>query len=295
MIAPTTAPKTDSKTDLYAVFGNPIAHSLSPRIHTAFAAATGQALRYETRLAPREGFVEAWRVFVAQGGRGANVTVPFKEDAFRLCARPENALSERARLSGAVNTLCREGERVFGDNTDGAGLLRDLEGNLAARLAGRRVLLLGAGGAARGVLPPLRARHPACLCIANRTAEKARALAAEFSTPELPLAGCGFAELPTILNEGAFDIVLNATAASLANTTPPLPPGLFAPEALAYDMMYGKGQTPFLKAAAEIGAKTLSDGLGMLVEQAAESFLLWRGIRPETRAILEGLRALDAG
>ena len=271
-------------TPLYAVFGNPIAHSKSPRIHTAFAAQTGQDLRYEARLAPLDGFAGAVHQFMAEGGRGANVTVPFKEEAFRLC----DSLSPRARLAGAVNTLSLEAGHIRGDNTDGAGLVRDIENNLGFALAGRRILLLGAGGAARGAVLPLLERQPACLVIANRSPAKAEALAAEFA-PEtrLPLQGCSFAGLAG----RSFDLVINATSASLGGEALPLPEGLHAPGALAYDMMYGKGETPFLAQARTSGAARLADGLGMLVEQAAEAFLIWRGIRPETGPLLAQLRS----
>ncbi len=267
--------------DLYAVFGNPIAHSRSPAIHAAFAAAGGEDLRYEARLAPVDGFAAAIAEFVAAGGRGANVTVPFKEEAYLLSDR----LSARAARAGAVNTLTfRDGE-VHGDNTDGAGLVRDIAGNLAFPLAGRRILLLGAGGAARGVVAPLLAERPASLHIANRSADKARQLAAAFADLA-PLEGGSFGELAG----KRFDLVINATSASLSGASLPLPVGLFAPGALAYDMMYGKGETPFLRLAREQGAARGADGLGMLVEQAAEAFAVWRGRQPQTAAVLAALR-----
>jgi shikimate dehydrogenase len=262
--------------DRYAVFGNPVAHSRSPRIHALFAAQTGQALTYEAVLAPLDGFAASVRGFAAAGGRGANVTVPFKEEAYRLATR----LSERARAAGAVNTLCFSGADVFGDNTDGAGLVRDITGNLGQAIAGRRVLLLGAGGAARGVILPLLAEAPAALVLANRTAGKAVALAAGFPG----LAAGGFADL----GGRAFDLVINATSAGLADAELPLPTGVFAPGCLAYEMVYGR-QTPFMSQAAAAGATT-ADGLGMLVEQAAEAFALWRGLRPDTRPVLQALR-----
>lgn len=271
-------------TSLYAVFGNPIAHSRSPRIHTAFATQTGQDLRYEARLAPLDGFADAVQQFMAEGGQGANVTVPFKEEAFRLC----DSLSSRARLAGAVNTLSLENGRIRGDNTDGAGLVRDIESNLGFALAGRRILLLGAGGAARGAILPLLERQPASLTVANRSPAKAEALITEFAAESpLPLQGSSFAGL----DGQSFDLIINATSASLGGEALPLPNGLYAPGALAYDMMYGKGETPFLAQARTSGATRLSDGLGMLVEQAAEAFLIWRGIRPETGPLLAELRA----
>lgn len=268
-------------TDRYAVFGNPIAHSKSPFIHGRFAAATGQDLSYEALLAPKDDFPGAVAAFIATGGKGANVTVPFKEEAFRLCQRR----SPRAELAGAVNTLVfRDGE-IFGDNTDGAGLVRDLEHNLGLSLAGKRLLLLGAGGAARGVLGPLLAAKPAALVIANRTPAKAVDLAARFAHLGA-VTGGGYGDI-----QGPFDVVINATSASLGGDLPPLPAGVFAPGAAAYDMMYGKGDTPFLAFARQQGATRLADGLGMLLEQAAESFFLWRGLRPDTGALRRDMEA----
>ncbi|MGE5471668.1 MAG: shikimate dehydrogenase [Bacteroidota bacterium] len=273
-------------TDLYCVLGNPVAHSKSPAIHAGFAAACGQDLRYEARLAPLDGFRETVAAFVAAGGKGANVTVPFKEEAFRLSTR----LSERAARAGAVNTLIFDGADIFGDNTDGAGLVRDIAHNLGVPLTGKRLLLLGAGGAARGVIAPLLAERPAALCIANRSADKAQALAAAFADLAAIAAG-GFADLAG----QAFDVVINATSASLAGAGLPLPAGIFAPGSLAYDMMYGKGETPFLSLARAQGAEQLADGLGMLVEQAAEAFFVWRGVRPDTAPQLAELRRGLAG
>lgn len=273
-------------TDLYAVFGNPIAHSKSPLIHAAFAAATSQAMRYEARLAAVDGFKQAISDFVAVGGKGANVTVPFKEEAFRLSTR----LSERAARAGAVNTLTfRDGE-IFGDNTDGAGLVRDITANLGCTLTGKRILLLGAGGASRGVIAPLLAAQPAALFIANRTAAKAELLADAFADMA-PVDAGNFAKA----GGKCFDVVINATSASLSGEAVPLPSGVFAPGALAYDMMYGKGETPFLQLAREQGAARCADGLGMLVEQAAEAFFIWRGVRPATGELLAELRVGLAG
>ena len=267
--------------DLYAVFGNPIAHSKSPAIHTAFAGVSGQDMRYEARLAAVDGFAQAISAFVAAGGKGANVTVPFKEEAFRLATR----LSERAARAGAVNTLAFDGGEVFGDNTDGAGLVRDITHNLGFSLAGKRILLLGAGGASRGVIAPLLAEKPASLFVANRSADKAVALAQAFSDIAKLDAG-NFAK-----TEGnSFDLVVNATSASLSGESLPLPPGIFASGSLAYDMMYGKGETPFLALASQQGAARRADGLGMLVEQAAEAFFVWRGVRPATDRVLVDLR-----
>jgi len=264
-------------TDRYAVFGHPIAHSKSPLIHAAFARQTGQDLTYEAILAPLDGFAESVTAFVAAGGRGANVTVPFKEEAFRLAGR----LTPRARRAGAVNTLALDADGILGDNTDGAGLVADLTRNLHRTLAGRRILLLGAGGAARGVIEPLLEAQPAALVIANRTVGRAQELAELF---DRGIRACGFDALDT-----AFDLVINATAASLAGEMPPLSPRIFTPETLAYDMMYGR-DTPFLAFARAQGAAT-ADGLGMLVEQAAEAFHLWRGVRPDTAPVIASLRA----
>ncbi|NMG73888.1 shikimate dehydrogenase [Aromatoleum diolicum] len=270
--------------DRYAVIGNPISHSKSPAIHAAFAAQTGQSLTYEALLGPLDAFAATVAQFRAAGGRGMNVTVPFKLEAFALARRH----SPRAQAAGAVNTLVFDADGIFGDNTDGAGLVRDLTHNLDCPLAARRILLLGAGGAARGVLLPLLAARPARLTLANRTVARAEALVADFAqrAGDAPLDACGFADLAG----RQFDVVINATAASLADEAPPLPPGLYAPGALAYDMMYGRGDTPFLAAARADGAARLTDGLGMLVEQAAESFLLWRGVRPDTTPVLADLR-----
>ncbi|HEY6966188.1 MAG TPA: shikimate dehydrogenase [Burkholderiales bacterium] len=264
-------------TDRYAVIGNPVAHSKSPWIHAEFARQTRQDLDYGRIEAPLAGFARALDAFRAAGARGANVTLPFKEQAFSYCAAETSA---RARAAAAVNTLRFDGKSVFGDNTDGIGLVTDLERNLGRAIAGQRVLLLGAGGAARGVLQPLLERGPAALRVANRTARRAAELAGQFKD----VRGGGFGELAG----ATFDLVINATSAGLQNEAPPLPPGIFAPRAFAYDMVYGR-DTPFLAMARAAGAAA-SDGLGMLVEQAAESFLLWRGVRPETAPVLAALR-----
>jgi shikimate dehydrogenase len=271
--------------DRYAVVGNPVAHSKSPQIHAAFAAQTGQAVRYEPLLAPLDGFAATVTAFRAAGGRGLNVTVPFKLEAHALADR----LSPRAEAAGAVNTLAFGDDGIFGDNTDGAGLVRDLTANLGRTLAGRRILLLGAGGAARGAVLPLLMERPAELVIANRTEARAVELTERFraQADDTALRASSFAGLAGT----AFDLVINATAASLAAEAPALPPGLYAPGALAYDMMYGKGDTPFMRAARADGAAAVADGLGMLVEQAAESFLLWRGVRPRSAPVLAALRA----
>lgn len=271
-------------TDRYVLFGNPVAHSPSPLVHAAFAAQTGQDMTYERLLVPLGEFAAAAAAFFAGGGRGANVTLPFKEDACRFATR----LSERARRAGAVNTLALEpGGGVLGDNTDGVGLVRDLTANLGWPIAGRRVLILGAGGATRGVLGPLLEQRPAQLRIANRTAAKAERLAAEFAGLGA-VAGGGFAELGT---QAPFDLLINATSASLAGELPPLPAGVLGARGAVYDMMYGAAPTPFLRWAETQGAAALADGLGMLVEQAAESFALWRGVRPQTAPVIAEVRA----
>lgn len=270
------------KPALYAVMGNPVAHSKSPRIHALFAAQTGQRLQYIAVQVDPGGFAQAVSSFIANGGSGLNVTVPFKTQAWELA----DERSERAELARAVNTIAvRAAGRLYGDNTDGAGLVRDLTGNLGVMLAGRRLLLLGAGGAARGVVGPLLAQGPAALRIANRTADRAAELAQAFARLGT-VHGGGYDDL-----EGeVFDVVINATSASLHGEVPPLAEGMLAQEAWCYDMMYGAGPTPFVEWALRSGAARVSDGLGMLVEQAAESFLLWRGVRPQTAAVIAALR-----
>lgn len=271
--------------DRYGVFGNPIGHSKSPQIHRLFAQQTGQALSYEPLLAPLEGFARFARDFFISG-RGANVTVPFKEEAYRLA----DQLSERAQRAGAVNTLKKlEDGTLLGDNTDGIGLVRDLLDNAGVVLQGKRILLLGAGGAVRGVLEPLLAQRPAELVIANRTLSKAQQLAGEFA--ELgQLSACAFDQLA-----GPFDVIINGTSASLGGALPPLDDSLIGSgDTLCYDMMYGAGPTPFCAWAASHHAQT-RDGLGMLVEQAAAAFEIWRGVRPETAAVLAQLRGQLAG
>ena len=263
--------------DRYAVIGNPVAHSKSPWIHEQFARACGEDMEYGAIEAPPDGFVAAVEKFRGSGGKGLNVTLPFKEQAFRYCA----VTSERAAAAYAANTLILDREKPFGDNTDGVGLVRDLTVNLGRRLAGAQVLLLGAGGAAQGVLAPLAGERPAGIVIANRTLPRAQALAARVPGT----AACSY----DALAGQAFDLVINATSAGLSGELPPLPQGLFRPGALAYDMVYGR-ETEFLSMARAAGASA-SDGTGMLVEQAAESFLLWRGLRPDTRPVLAALCA----
>lgn len=271
-------------TDHYAVFGNPIAHSKSPLIHAAFARQTAQDMVYTALLAPMDGFTETVAAFRAGGGKGANVTVPFKEQAYALAQRH----TPRARAAGAVNTLVFEADGILGDNTDGVGLVRDLTHNLGLVLAGARILLMGAGGAARGVVLPLLQAEPRSLCIVNRTAARAVELAQVFAE-DGRVTGGGYAALTGGQSDLVpFDLVINATAASLAGDLPPLPQGLFAADAWAYDMMYGR-DTPFMAFARAQGAR-VADGLGMLVEQAAEAFQLWRGVRPDTQAVIHLLR-----
>ena len=274
-------------TDIYAVFGNHIAHSKSPLIHGWFAEQTGQDMTYQALLAPEDDFQSHAETFFAEGGQGANVTVPFKLDALVFADK----LSPRARRAGAVNTLQKgRNEEIYGDNTDGIGLVRDLMDNLGLDLNGKRVLLVGAGGAARGAAEPLINAGVGRLKIANRTPEKAQQLIKIFHglQPQAELAAGNWDSL-----EGSqFDLIINATSASLSGKVPPLPKGLFAPGAVAYDMMYAARPTPFMSWAEDVGASEVADGLGMLVEQAAEAFFLWRQVRPETTSILHRLRML---
>jgi shikimate dehydrogenase len=269
-------------TDRYAVIGNPIAHSKSPRIHAAFAQSLGHDVRYEAILGQPGAFTAAVDAFRREGGRGMNVTVPFKVEAHAYAT----TLSERARDAGAVNTLAFDGDSVLGDNTDGAGLVADIVHRLRCPLAGKRVLLMGAGGAARGVTLPILNEHPSLLVIANRTLSKARLLEERFA-PFGPVRAIGYGEL----GSRVFDVVVNATSASLGNEIPPVPTTVFAPGALAYDMVYGDQPTRFMQFALEAGAARAVDGLGMLVGQAAESYFLWRGVRPDTEPVVAMLRA----
>ncbi len=269
--------------DRYAVMGNPIAHSKSPRIHGLFAKQTGQAMTYAALRVAEEDFDSAVTTFFAEHGKGLNITVPLKQHAWRRADHH----STRAARAEAVNTLRLDAHgALFGDNTDGVGLLRDLQDNHGLAVAGARVLLLGAGGAARGVLEPLLSQQPRALRIANRTAAKAVALADQFSDLGA-VEGGGF----EVAHLQPFDLIVNATAASLQGDMPPLPPQALAPGGACYDMMYAAEPTPFLRWALELGATAALDGLGMLVEQAAESFWLWRGIRPQTAPVIDILRA----
>jgi shikimate dehydrogenase len=269
-------------TDPYAVIGNPIHQSKSPLIHGMFAQATGQDMAYTAIEGELDGFAAAVDAFRAAGGRGLNITAPFKLDAFAYATER----SERAELAGAANAMKFEGSRVLAENFDGVGLVRDVVHNLNRPLRGKRVLLLGAGGASRGALLPFLAEEPAELVVANRSLDKAQALAriAEASGAG-PVRGCTYAELAG----QAFDVVLNATSASLRFELPPVPASVFAPGCLAYELAYGKGLTPFLRLAQSAGARQLADGVGMLAEQAAEAFEWWRGVRPDTRAVIEKL------
>jgi shikimate dehydrogenase len=260
--------------DHYAVLGNPIAHSKSPQIHAAFAQQTRQNIRYEAVLAPLDGFAATVHRLRAEGYQGCNVTVPFKFEALHLAT----ALSARAKAAGAVNTLTFAGETLLGDNTDGAGLVRDIQHNLEFNLCGQRVLLLGAGGAAYGVALPLLAAG-ATLTVANRTADKAQQLQTAFAAHG-QIAAAHLSDL----GARQFDAVINATASGLADEKMNLPQTIFAPHALAYDMMYGR-ETVFMKFAREQGVARVSDGFGMLLEQAAEAFFIWRGVRPDTARV----------
>jgi shikimate dehydrogenase len=267
--------------DRYVVIGNPVSHSLSPAIHARFAAQTGDTLEYATLLAPLDAFTREAARFFENGGVGANVTLPFKVDAFHFAPRA----SERARMAGAANFLVRGAEGIEADNTDGTGLVRDVVGNLGMSLHGRSILLLGAGGAARGVVGPLLAQSPSRLVIANRTAERARELAAMFAARG-PVEAAALQSIP----ESRYDLVVNATSTSTHGNALELPEYVLGDHALAYDMAYGPAARAFLAMAQARGAR-VSDGLGMLVEQAAESFRLWRGRSPDTAAVLAEMRA----
>ncbi len=271
----------DNQRDEYAVMGNPVSHSKSPRIHTLFAQQTGEPVHYTAIQVDPGGFPQAVGNFAASGGKGLNITVPFKQEAWKLV----DTRSNRAELAGAVNTIKFENGRLFGDNTDGVGLVNDLLRNRQITLREKRILLMGAGGAARGVLAPLLEQQPLLLVIANRTESRARDLAAEFSDLGT-VQGCGYDDLSAL----QFDLLINATAASLQGDLPPLPDGIIADGGACYDMMYGAKPTAFMKWAEWQGAGMVMDGLGMLVEQAAESFYLWRGVRPDTRPVIETLR-----
>jgi shikimate dehydrogenase len=270
--------------DRYAVIGNPVAHSKSPQIHAEFARQTGQDMVYDRLLAPPDAFAATAQQFFSAGGRGLNITVPFKHDAWKMVS----AHAGVALDAGAVNTIRLENGSLTGYNTDGIGLVTDLEHNLGCLIGGKRVLLMGAGGATRGVMRPLLEARPERLVIANRTPDKAAGLVSHFRKfADLAAGGMSAASYPD-LDGAQFDLVINATSAGLSGEMPPLPAGIFASGALAYDMVYGR-DTPFLALARKSGART-ADGLGMLVEQAAESFFIWRGVRPQTAPVIKKLR-----
>ena len=266
--------------DTYAVVGNPIAHSKSPQIHRALAAATGQSLRYERLLAPLDGFAQTIESFANDGGLGCNVTMPFKQEAFAV----SHVLAPRAELAGAVNTLSRCEGRWHGDNTDGAGIVIDLVRNLRVQLAGATVLILGAGGATRGVLGPLIDEGPARICVANRTLSRAEEIVCLFAH-----AGIVHATQPQAIDE-RFDVVINATPWDEGSDGRSWPGRIFERGSIAYDMVYADRPTPFMRWAREHGAYRAADGLGMLIEQAAESFFIWRGVRPDTAPVFALLR-----
>jgi len=269
---------------LYAVVGNPISHSKSPRIHGLFAKQTGEDLEYIAIQAPIDDFSDVVRDFFERGGLGLNVTVPFKEEAWKLADRRTG----RAGKAGAANTLYLDKDRqLTADNTDGAGLVADLVDNHGVSLSGARILVLGAGGAVRGVLGPLLQQKPASLTIANRTVAKAQGLVLLFAEDagQAAVDACGFATPDT-----PFDVIINGTSASLQGDLPPLAPAVVGPDTVVYDMMYSLDATPFNQWALEQGAERVFDGLGMLVEQAAESFRVWRGLSPDTAPVIEELR-----
>jgi shikimate dehydrogenase len=265
----------------YVVMGNPIEHSKSPQIHRLFAAQTGSAIDYEKMLVPLGRLDDALKKFAAGDGCGANITVPFKHEACRLV----DTISARAKRAEAVNTVRVDEDGLFGDNTDGVGLLRDLRDNLECTLRGQNILLIGAGGAASGVVEPLLAAEPESFTIANRTLGKAKSLARRF-------VGSGNVRATGFDDLGAHDyqLVINATSAGLSSERPLVPATLIGADTVCYDMMYAAQPTAFMAWAAGLNARIVVDGLGMLVEQAAESFYLWRGTRPETKAVIEQLR-----
>ena len=268
--------------DRYAVMGNPIKHSKSPLIHKDFAHHSDQDMSYAAILVPKDKFAETVRAFFADGGKGLNITVPFKMEAYQLA----DELSDRAQRAGAVNTLISLSDgRLRGDNTDGVGMMRDITNNHDGRITNKRILIVGAGGAVRGVLAPLLQENPASVTIVNRTVEKALDLADKFADMGR-VDGCSYEELP---NE-AFDWIINGTSASLSGELPPLPEGVIGEYTCCYDMMYSAEPTPFNRWAVEQGAAKNFDGAGMLVEQAAESFRLWRGVMPPTALTISTLK-----
>jgi shikimate dehydrogenase len=268
-------------TDRYALFGNPLGHSKSPLIHNGFARSLGHDVEYSLIEAPLTGFAQAAVAWRDGGAKGCNITTPFKLDAFALATQR----LPRAELAGAANCLKFEPDgRILAEMFDGIGLANDIDRNLGLSMRGKRVLMLGAGGTVRGCLQPFLECQPAALVVANRTAAKAQVLAQQFA-PFGPVAGCGYDDL----GGERFDIVLNATSASLRGELPAVPDTVFVGAALAYELTYGKGLTPFLRQAQEAGVARLADGVGMLVEQAAEAWVWWRGVRPETRAAIDRL------
>lgn len=270
-------------TDRYAVFGNPIKHSKSPQIHAAFAETTDQDLSYEAICVAEGDFDQQVETFLSGAGKGLNITIPFKEEAWKLAEKR----SPQAELAGAVNTLYRDAEgRLCGDNTDGIGMVRDIVNNHRGVIKDRKVLILGAGGAVRGVLQPVLQELPAKLVIANRTASKAIALA-DLVADLGDVKGCGYDEL----GDESFDLIINGTAASLQGEVPPLPESILAEGGWCYDMMYAAEPTAFCLWATEKNASKALDGLGMLVEQAAESFRIWRGVEPNSQAVIEKIRS----
>jgi shikimate dehydrogenase len=296
MLTVTLSEPIASAVDQYAVIGNPIHHSRSPQIHRLFAAQTQQAITYTPLLAPLDGFVATVQSFIAQGGQGMNVTVPFKLEAYQLATQR----TQRAELAGAVNTLCVQPDgTLLGDNTDGAGLVNDLQHNLQIQLAGKRIALLGAGGAARGVILPLLQAQVAAITIVNRTLSTAQMLCRQFAphlgSSQQAITAMNWQGLHDGLADAVivpFDVVINATSTSLQGEALPLPTGLFAPDGWAYDMMYGAQPTIFMQQTQQLGADHIADGLGMLVEQAAEAFAVWRGVRPRREHIAEVLQTL---
>lgn len=266
----------------YAVFGNPVKHSKSPQIHSLFAMQMGITLNYQTIEVPLDNFSEYVKSFAAQGGKGINITVPFKEAAFSLC----DTLTRRAEISGSVNTMWfDEQKNIHGDTTDGKGLINDLTTNHAININNRTVLILGAGGSVKATLEPLCAQKPAEIVIANRTVSRAEQLIENFSN-QGNLEACSYTEL----SNRSFDIIINGTSLSLAGELPPVPASLIKNDTCCYDFMYSDTETIFMKWAAEQGALKVMDGLGMLVEQAAEAFLIWHDVKPETKSVIKSLR-----
>ena len=268
--------------DAYAVIGNPITHSRSPLIHAEFSKQTKQDMHYKALFAPLNGFTEAIRLFQQNNGKGMNVTIPFKSHAYKISTQ----LTEQAEAAQAVNTLVFNGNEIHGHNTDGTGLIRDIITNLGFTITSKRILICGAGGAASGIILPLLKQKPSVLVISNRTVQKAYKLQNQFSSYNNIMVSDSNMDIP----EKEFDLVINATSTSLIGKPLLLPQGIFATGSLAYDLMYSNEQTPFLQLSQKEGAEYLSDGAGMLVEQAAESFFLWRGVRPKTKGLIRMLK-----